>query len=348
MNALILSIFAIVVILAFLEDYMSPWQKQLILAGLCIALISIATFKPMSTADAESYEYYFYYNDDETVETYTEPTYVWFSRMVLAMGGEVIWMFFIFALIAIPLKLLALWKTTPFVFTAMIVYIGIYYPMHDTVQIRCGAATAFLLWALVPLAKREYWAATGLMFVAGLFHYSSFAFLPLLVAGNMPVTKFWRYVFGAAIPICLALYLIHIGAISLIPSSFTDEGKMDLYQSLSEAGGWDEYIPYKQLTFLAEFMLLYVFLFFYDTIEEHCVYAPILVKILVLEMFFLTMFAEVPVLGGRLHDLFGMFNALAFACCLYCIKPRYVARLGIALFALGYYLIQMKDQMYFK
>ena len=123
---------------------------------------------------------------------------------------------------------------------------------------------------------------------------------------------------------------------------------MDLYQSLSEAGGWDEYIPYKQLTFLAEFILLYVFLFFYDTIEEHCVYAPILVKILVLEMFFLTMFAEVPVLGGRLHDLFGMFNALAFACCLYCIKPRYVARLGIALFALGYYLIQMKDQMYFK
>ena len=348
MNVLILSIFAFVVVLSFLEDYMPSWQKQLILVGIGIALIAIATFKPMSTADAESYEYYFYYNDDETIETYTEPTYVWLSRLVMSFGGEVIWMFFIYAMIAIPLKLTALWKTTPFVFTAMIVYIGIYYPMHDAVQIRCGVATAFLLWALVPLAKREYFKATGLMLVAALFHYSSFAFFPLLVVGNWRVTQFWRYVFAAAIPICIVLYIINIGAISLIPSSFTDEGKMDLYQSLSEAGGWEEYIPYKQLTFLAEFMLLYVFILFYDIIEENCIFAPILIKILVLEMGFLTMFAEIPVLGGRLHDLFGMFNALAFTCCLYCIKPRYVARFGITIFALGYYLIQMADQMYFK
>ena len=116
MNVLILSIFAFVVVLSFLEDYMPSWQKQLILVGIGIALIAIATFKPMSTADAESYEYYFYYNDDETIETYTEPTYVWLSRLVMSFGGEVIWMFFIYAMIAIPLKLTALWKTTPFVF----------------------------------------------------------------------------------------------------------------------------------------------------------------------------------------------------------------------------------------
>ena len=116
---------------------------------------------------------------------------------------------------------------------------------------------------------------------------------------------------------------------------------------MSEAGEWAEYIPYKQVTFLSEFVLLYVFLFFYDTTEEHCIYAPILVKILVFEMFFLTMFTEIPVLGGRLHDLFGMFNTVAFTCCLYCVKPRYVARLCITIFALGYYLIQMFDHMYF-
>jgi hypothetical protein len=107
------------------------------------------------------------------------------------------------------------------------------------------------------------------------------------------------------------------------------------------------YVPYKQLTFLAEFVLLYVLLFFYDTIEKHSVYAPILIKILVIEMGFITMFSDIPVLGGRLHDLFGMFNTLAFTCCLYCIKPRYAARIGITVFALGYFLIQMFDRMYF-
>ena len=346
MNIIILSIFAIVVTLAFLEDYMPSWQKIMILLAMGVVLICVSTFKPMTTADARTYEYYFYFNDDELIELATEPTYIQLSRLVLSMGGEVVVMFFIYALLSIPLKMAALWKCTPHIFTAMIVYIGIYYPMHDVVQIRCGVATAFLLWALIPLAQKKYLKATGLVLIATLFHYSSLAFLPVLLVGNMRITKYWKYFLGAAIPICLALYIVKIGAISILPSSII-EGKLDLYKEMSDSGDWDMYVPYKQLTFLAEFALLYIFLFFYETIEEHCIYAPILIKILVIEMGFITLFSEIPVLGGRLHDLFGMFNALAFTCCLYCIKPRYVARIGITLFSLGYYLIQMFDQMYF-
>jgi len=347
MNIIILSIFAIVVVLSFLEDYMSTWQKALILPVLCIALICVSTFKPMTTADAGTYEYYFFFNDNEIVELATEPSYIYLSRIVISMGWEVVAIFFIYALLAIPLKLYALWKLTPFVFTAMIVYIGIYYPVHDVVQIRCGAATAFLLWALIPLVKKQYVKAVGLWLIAIVFHYSSFAFLPVLLVGNIKITKNWKYFLGAIIPICLALYAVHISATSLIPGSFI-EGKLDLYKEMSDSGDWDMYVPYKQLTFLAEFVLLYVFLFYYDTIEKHCIYAPILIKILAIEMGFITIFSDIPVLGGRLHDLFGMFNALAFSCSLYCIKPRYVARIGIVIFSLGYYLIQMADQMYFK
>lgn len=346
MDILILSIFAIVVVMSFLEDYMPSWEKLLILFTLGIAMICISTFKPMTTTDAKSYEYYYYYNDDIIVETATEPTFIYLSRFFLSYGFEVIAMFFVYAILAIPLKLSALWKTTPYVFTALIVYMGIYYPLHDVIQIRCGVATAFLLWALVPLAKRKYLLATVLTFVATMFHYSSLAFLPILFVGNMQVGKFWKYLLGAAIPICLALYMVGISAVSLIPAAII-EGKLDIYKEMSEAGGWAEYIPYKQVTFLAEFVLLYVFLFFYDTIEKHCVYAPILIKILALEMGCLVMFAEIPVLGGRLHDLFGVFNTLAFTCCLYCIKPKYVAKIGICIFSLGYYLIQMFNHTYF-
>ena len=346
MDILILSLFAVVVVLAFLEDYMPSWQKIMALVAFAIAMICIATFKPMTTADAGTYEYYFYFNDDELIELATEPTYIYLSRLVLALGGEVVVIFFIYAMLSIPLKLAVLWKCTPYVFTAMIVYLGIYYPLHDVVQIRCGVATAFLLWALIPLAKRQYLMATGLMLVATIFHYSSLAFLPVLLVGNIRITKYWKIFLGVSVPVCLILYFLHLGAISLLPSSFI-EGKMDLYKEMSESGDWEEYIPYKQLTFLAEFVLLYIFLYFYDTIEKHCIYAPILIKILVIEMGFITLFSEIPVLGGRLHDLFGMFNALAFTCCLYSIKPRYVARIGITVFSLGYYLIQMFDHMYF-
>lgn len=346
MDILILSIFTIVVILSFMEDYMQSWQKVLILMTIGIALIAIATFKPMSTTDARTYEYYFYDNDNLIVELATEPTYIHLSRLILSFGGEVVVLFFIYALIAIPLKFTALWRTAPYIFTAMIVYIGIYYPLQDVVQIRCGVASGFLLWALVPLSKRQYLKAIILTIIATLFHYSSLAFIPILLVGNIKITRYWKYILGVTIPICLALYLVNIGAVSLIPESVI-EGKLDLYKETSERGGWEEYVPYKQIPFLAEFTLLYIFLYFYDTIEKHCEYAPIIVKILVFEMTCMIVFAEIPVLGARLHELFGIFNVIAYTCCMYCIKPKYVVRIGLALFCLIFYFIQMNTHPYF-
>lgn len=346
MDLLILSIFAIVVILSFIEDYLPAWQKIFILSSIGIALICISTFKPMTTADAENYENYFYNNDVLFIQIITEPTFQYLSRFYLSLGLEITAIFLTYALIAIPMKLTLLWKMTPFVFTSMIVYIGIYYPMHDVVQIRCGVATAFLLWSIIPLAKRQYFLATTLFVIAILFHYSSFVFLPILLLGNVKINQHWKYILGAAIPICLLMYFAGINAFSLIPESFI-EGKLEYYQTRGSSGGLENYVPYKQLSFIVEFISLYIFLFFYDTIEKNCQYAPILIKVLVLGMACHVMFVEVEVLGHRLHDLFGIFYVVAYAQCLYCIKPRYVVRIFLAVFSLAYYLDKMYGDVYF-
>ncbi len=346
MDILILSIFAIVTGLSFLEDHMSAWQKFILLFSICIALICIATFKPMTTADAAGYEKYFYFHDNIIIETMTEPTYIYLSRLYISLGFGVIAMFFTYALIAIPIKLTLFWKLTPFVFTAMIVYIGIYYPMQDVVQIRSGAAVAFLLWSMIPLQEGRYLWATVLFLTATLFHYSSLAFLPILFVGNMEIGKYWKWILGVSIPICILLYLAGFGAVNLIPGEAI-EGKLEHYKEVSETGAAQEYVPYKQITFLAEIVMLYVFIFFYETIHRHCRYAPILIKVLALEMGYLILFADIEVLGKRLHDLFGAFDALTFTCLLYIIRPRYVARIGLAAFCLLHYIVHMINEIYF-
>lgn len=347
MDVLILSLFAVVVILSFLEDYMPSWQKLLVLAAVGVVLICLATFKPMTTADAINYETYFYQNDDPIVEKSIEPSFVYLSRLYLSLGYSITAIFLTYALIAIPLKIALLWKMTPFVFTSMIVYLGIYYPLHDAVQIRCGVATAFLLLAIVPLSKRQYFKALVLVIVATLFHYSSITFLPIFLLGNIKVGKYWKWFLGVAIPICLLLYLAGFSAFSLMPASMID-GKLDVYKDMSDMGLWGKkYIPYKQITFVFEFALLYFFIYFYDTIKKHCIYAPILIKVLALEMGYFIMFAEIEVVGNRLHELFGMFNVLAFTQCVYFIKPRYVVRIALTVFALTQYLIQMYNDVYF-
>lgn len=347
MDALILSIFALVVVISLAEDYLPVWQKALALVTIGIALVCISTFKPMTTADASNYEAYFYLYDDTIVELSVEPSYRYLSRLYLSFGFGITAIFLTYALLAIPMKLALLWKLTPFVFTCMIVYMGIYYPLHDVVQIRCGVATAFLLFAMVPLEKRQYFKALLLTLVAAIFHYSSLAFMPIFLLGNMKVGKYWKWLLGISIPICLALYIAGFSVFSFIPSSMT-EGKLDIYKDMSDMGLWGKnYVPYKNLIFAAEFSLLYFFIYYYDTIKEHCTYAHILIKVLALEMGYFILFAEVEVLGNRLHELFGMFNVLAYTQCLYCIKPRYVVRIGLAVFALAYYLIQMYSDVYF-
>lgn len=346
MDILILSIFAIVTGLSFLEDHMSAWQKLILLFSICIALICIATFKPMTTADAANYEKYFLLNDNLLIETITEPTYIYLSRLYISLGFGVIAMFFTYALIAIPTKLTLLWHLTPFVFTSMMVYVGIYYPMHDVVQIRCGVAVAFLLWSMIPLQEGRYLWAAALFLTATLFHYSSLAFLPILFVGNMEIGKYWKWILGVSIPICILLYLAGFGSVNLIPGEAI-EGKLDHYKEVSDTGADEKYVPYKQITFLAEFAMLYVFIFFYDTIHRHCRYAPILIKVLALEMGYLIIFADIEVLGKRLHDLFGMFNTISFTCLLYVIRPRYVARTGLAVFCLFHYIVQMLSKIYF-
>jgi hypothetical protein len=346
MDILILSIFAIVTGLSFLEDHMSAWQKLILLFSICIALICIATFKPMTTADAANYEKYFLLNDNLLIETITEPTYIYLSRLYISLGFGVIAMFFTYALIAIPTKLTLLWHLTPFVFTSMMVYVGIYYPMHDVVQIRCGVAVAFLLWSMIPLQEGRYLWAAALFLTATLFHYSSLAFLPILFVGNMEIGKYWKWILGVSIPICILLYLAGFGSVNLIPGEAI-EGKLDYYKEVSDTGADEKYVPYKQITFLAEFAMLYVFIFFYDTIHRHCRYAPILIKVLALEMGYLIIFADIEVLGKRLHELFGMFNTISFTCLLYVIRPRYVARTGLAVFCLFHYIVQMLSKIYF-
>lgn len=346
MDILILSIFAIVTGLSFLEDHLSAWQKTILLVSIGIALICIATFKPMTTADAAGYEKYFYFHDNIIIEAMTEPTYIYLSRLYLSLGFGVVAIFFTYAMLAIPLKLTLLWKFTPFVFTSMIVYVGIYYPLQDVVQIRSGVAAAFLLWSMIPLQEGRYLKATALFIVATLFHYSSIAFLPILFVGNMEIGKYWKWILGVSIPICIALYVAGFGAISLVPGGAI-EGKLEHYKEISETGISEMYVPYKQITFLAEIVVLYVFIFFYETIHSHCRYAPILIKVLALGMAYLILFADIEVIGKRLHDLLGTFDAVAFACLLYIIRPRYVVRIVLAAFSLTHYIVHMVHEIYF-
>jgi hypothetical protein len=347
MHLLISGLFAVTVVMAFLEDYLKEIHKIVILAVLATLMVLLATTKSIDhTADGTIYEHIFYNNDEILTQLTTEPTFLWLSRLVLALGGGLIWMFLIYALIAIPTKLKALYGMTPYIFTALIIYIPIYYELHDLIQIRAAAACAFLLLALNPLSNKRYWTATLLMIIAILFHYSSVVFIPFLFIGNRQLGYNSRLVVACVIPVCFVIYLMGKDLFSLIPSSILG-GKLDYYQKTSEKGEWEMALLYKNVYFMLKVAMMYLCLYFYNHIVENNRLAPLLLNLFLASILSPMLFSTIPVIASRVSDMYGIIDCIVFTFALYLFSTRYLARFGILIIGIYMLIYHMMSDDYF-
>jgi hypothetical protein len=347
MHLLISGLFAVTVVMAFFEDYLKEIHKIVILVVLATLMVLLATTKSIDhTADGTIYEHIFYNNDEILTQLTTEPTFLWLSRLVLALGGGLIWMFLIYALIAIPTKLKALYGMTPYIFTALIIYIPIYYELHDLIQIRAAAACAFLLLALNPLSNKRYWTATLLMIIAILFHYSSVVFIPFLFIGNRQLGYNSRLVVACVIPVCFVIYLMGKDLFSLIPSSILG-GKLDYYQKTSEKGEWEMALLYKNVYFMLKVAMMYLCLYFYNHIVENNRLAPLLLNLFLASILSPMLFSTIPVIASRVSDMYGIIDCIVFTFALYLFSPRYLARFGILIIGIYMLIYHMMSDDYF-
>lgn len=350
MHIIILAFFILTVVLAFIEDYLKEIHKIIILSGYAIFMILLATTKSVGdTADALTYENIFYRNSETFVQLVTEPTYIYISRFVLALGGGIGTVFFIYALIGIPAKLKVYYSMTPYIFTALVIYIPVYFELHDLIQIRVSVAAMFLLASLNPLVNKHYWVASGLMICAILFHYSAIVYLPFLLIGNRQLSRSMRLVVAALWSLCFAMYLMKLSWFSFIPSSLTAiDFKVGTYQKEAEEGNWADLFPlFFNLYYVAKCIMLYLCLYFYDMLVKKHRMAQLLINLFAASVLFLPSMATIPVIASRISDLFGIVDCIVFTYCLLFIKPHYVARIAITIVGLFMIVYNMVFTDYF-
>jgi len=350
MHLIIAGLFVVTVLMAFIEDYLKESYKAVILAGYAIFMIMLATTKSIEhTADALAYEDMFYSNNNIFTSLVTEPTFIYLSRFVLSFGGTIVAIFFIYALLAIPAKLKILYGMTPYVFTALIIYIPIYFEVQDLIQIRVSVAAMFLLASLSPLANKNYLKATLLMIAGILFHYSAAIYLPFLFIGNKKLSVFFRIIIAVLIPICFAMYLLKLDLLSLIPSfSGAIDYKIEGYRESSEKGEWDEMYPlYAHLYYLSKCGMLLLCLHYYDFLAQKHRMAPLLISLFAASTLILTAMANIPVIASRVSDLYGIIDCIIFTFLLYLIEPKYLGRILIVIIGLYMILFNMVNTEYF-
>lgn len=339
MNAILFVLFFVVILLAFSEELMTVRIKCCILAGLCLIMIILPATKDINVVtDAASYEDLFDNNDNPLIELITEPTYIYISRLIIVCGGTFAMIFLVYALITVPIKLTMLNKLTPFVFSAMLIYIPVYYELHELVQIRAGAAGAFLLCSVYFYANKRYIPCILVLIIAVSFHYSSMIFIPLYCLGNRDLSVVSRWMFASIVPIGFLMYFLRLDLFMLIPSSVIG-GKVDGYTNSNETLWGEVLLPYKNPFFMLKCCLFLVILWCYDNVKHECKYLSIILKAEAGSLFMMFSLSTVPIIQGRLSELYGIIDPILFSYIIYLVKPRYAARtilVCIGLFMLIY------------
>jgi hypothetical protein len=324
MIAIVISIFAIVAILCYLEEYLGKYNNLIyIFIGFLLCLI--AGFKDVNSVnDANTYKYYFEHYYDPILSKGVEFSFLWFSSILYPVFHSVCSIFILYAFISVPSKLYAIRKISPHLFLPLLIYISNIYILHDLTQIRAAVASGFFLISIYYISKGNIKYAFVLILVAIFFHYSSLSLLPLLFLSNKKMKFKQQFIWGALIPLGYIIYFLHINLLLTIPIPYISN-KIAVYQELTEKGiGSYDQINVFSLVYLVNIIIFYYNLYFYDTIYHYCKLTTLIIKIQALSLFFFPAFAIVPVIGLRLSELYGIVNIFAYANIFYTIKQKII------------------------
>ena len=117
-------------------------------------------------------------NFKNSITSSREPTFfliTYISSLIFsdAVRGVLI----IYALLAIALKLLSMYKYSEDIFISLCVYFALFYILHEFTTIRAGVASGIFLLSYDDIIKKRLKKYVFKVFIATLFHYSAFVLI---------------------------------------------------------------------------------------------------------------------------------------------------------------------------
>jgi hypothetical protein len=308
----------------------------------CIALLMVmAGFR--QEACCNDYAIYVdYYHDINNIPlTFLEPTYFLITRISRELWNGPAGIFIIYAIMGVGLKGIALPRLTKYYLLSLVLYFCSFFLLHEMTQIRVGVASAILLLSIPSIADRNWKQFLAYMIVGTLFHYSFFIFgfcyflnprkiNPVVYLGVILVT----YVAVlAGLNLTTIFEFVRLGFIS---------NKIETYKKLLEQGMFDGIMLLNPLLYL-RFVVLAFMMWHYDILMQRNRYSIILIKLYAFSIFFFIAFADLPVMAGRVSQLFGIVEIILVPFVVYILNPKYLSVGIVILFG----ILIMYKQLYY-
>ena len=267
-------------------------------------LILIAGFRPVGI-DGDSLNYAsilgVHFNDISLIDK--EPAF-WlineFNHIVF--NSEVQTFFLIFAIIGVSLKLYAIKILSKNPLMSIMVYLSLYFILHEMTQIRIGVASAIFLLAIPDIINKNFKIYLLKTVLAMSFHYSAFVMIFIYFLSNKRINQKVYYflpLFGFVLQ-DITLQIIEMLA-TLLPVVIGY--KVNLYISLLDSGKFSD-INIFNFYYTSLIILYYIALVNYRKFNG--MYDVLGIKILGIMLFLFYSLSLIPVFAFRISEFFGV------------------------------------------
>jgi len=309
-------------VVGFFKEKSTAYIKPI---AFCILFLFAFSKGEFAGWDSHSYVLYFHKVTKASVSylpdniTFFEPAYFFIPYMSKLLVGKhfIALSFAVFAFLGIALKLKSFYLSNSEALS-LILYTGTFFMLHEMTQIRVGVAAGLFLCAIRYIQERNMKLYFLFIFMACLFHYSSFI-LFFLYFLNPHVLQKKLYVFligGSVLLSILGLSILNPNVFSFIP-------KIQAYLELSQqSDAYDELKTWNNPGFWINLILTLVLFYFSDSLQQKNKYFIILLKINILSVVAYLALAAMPVVAGRLSQLFAIVQIVLYPSVIYIFKER--------------------------
>lgn len=304
---------------------------KMVYAVICIAMFLLVGFRPIGI-DNDSDNYVVAIQNAGILEDY-EPSFRFISWLTYDIMDSVRMLFVIFAFLSVTIKAFALIRISNLAFTSVVIWLSHFYLMHDATQIRVSVSIGLFFVGLYYLYKGNKKAYVLWILVSVLFHYSALLLLPIALLGNKPFNKTWLTLLLVIPLLGYIMAALHLDPLDFIPGEAFQQ-KKEAYDRARESGimNMDE-INVFNVGYLLHVVIYYFFLLKREIISKHCPYFPLMMKLFGLSLICYTALSFLPVMAFRVSELFGSIEIILFPYLIYTVRPLWVGKVMIALYA---------------
>ena len=333
-----LSVFLVIYFFVLLSTFL-PLQiksgKSLLYMVLAILMFLFVIFRGDDTDRDYSLYYFAFYN--EVGRENLEQTFTIIVNFIRYLRLGDFWLFFVYAILGMTLKLIAINKLTKYVFVSLLIYISNTYILQDLTQIRAGVCSGLLLISMIPLYHRKFLWFLLCYILAVSFHYSGIPMILIYLMDSKKINaKFWMLL----IPLSYLFLLLGITPLGL-SKLFNFEiiqYKLENYFNENKKNIAEKVNVFNTIIII-RILFTYFILYNIKRIYENNKYAIVLVKMYIISIILFILLSDVTALAMRFNELFGVVEMIIIPLIIYALPKKNIDYLIVKCIIILYAII---------